>query len=455
MKVELNVDLGRPDGDIRRLNGVNMGPLMMNGWLDFSETYKELAFPLTRLHDCPYAVPEVVDVHCIFPLFHADPQDPRNYRFRMTDDYIQSVLDTGSQIVYRLGESIEHYTRGHYHIQPPEDYDKWAEICVNIIRHYNQGWADGFHHDIRYWEIWNEPSKQPGATWGGTDEEYFRLYEVASKAIKAFDPTLKVGGPALPCAHSAIDFGRQFLEYCRKTESPLDFYSWHLYARDPRELVNGCKDARDGLDEAGFRDAEIHLNEWSYLPTEGWKFNSRRKDPDCVQRADDELGGSTGAAFVAATLVYLQDCPVDVVNHYWMRTDLWGILSQWGHKRKSYYAFKAFRNMLDTPNRVKTTPNDPATGYALLAGTGKKNEAGIMLANFRAREESFSINIEGWPWKGEAVCRRYLLDDARDLTLAEESILEKECGCVDFVMPAPGFCHITVTPPNTVSGATC
>jgi hypothetical protein len=106
-----------------------------------SPQVKELGFPLTRLHDCPYMAPETVDVHAIFPLFDADPADPKNYRFAMTDDYIQSILDCGSQIVYRLGESIEHTTRRKYHIHPPRDFAKWAAICVNIIRHYNDGWA--------------------------------------------------------------------------------------------------------------------------------------------------------------------------------------------------------------------------------------------------------------------------------------------------------------------------
>ena len=39
---------------------------------------------------------------------------------------------------------------------PPKDFRKWAQICEHIIRHYNEGWADGHKWDIRYWEIWNE-----------------------------------------------------------------------------------------------------------------------------------------------------------------------------------------------------------------------------------------------------------------------------------------------------------
>ena len=283
----LEVDFGSTTGALRPLNGVNGGPLMMNGWLDLSATYKELAFPLTRLHDCPYAVPETVDVHSIFPIFDADPLDPNNYRFAMTDDYIQAILDTGSQVVYRLGESIEHYTRRRYHVHPPKDFAKWAQVCVNIVRHYNQGWANGFHHNIRYWEIWNEPWVQPQC-WTGTLEDYYRLYEVTAKAIKASDPALMVGGPTECRGIPATEF----LEHCRRTDAPLDFYSWHMYARDPVEIVALSRRHREALDQAGFAHTETHLNEWNLLPSEGWLFNSYEKNPDCIRRACEEIGGA-------------------------------------------------------------------------------------------------------------------------------------------------------------------
>jgi len=75
------------------------------------------------------------------------------------DDYIKGIIDTGAKVVFRLGESIEtHGTQ--YHINPPEDMDKFARVCVNIMRHYNEGWAKGFHYGIEYWEVWNEPENR-------------------------------------------------------------------------------------------------------------------------------------------------------------------------------------------------------------------------------------------------------------------------------------------------------
>ena len=170
------------------------------------------------------------------PNFDADENDPKNYDFRKTDLYIKSILDCGSKVLFRLGESIEggdpqKFLR--FNVHPPKDYKKWARICCNIIRHYNMGWADGFKWDIQYWEIWNEYNSF-GDNWTGTSEEYFRLYEVAVKTIKKSFPDLKVGGPALNTCIGSEE-GRKFLAYCRDNKLPLDFVSWHGYANHPKK----------------------------------------------------------------------------------------------------------------------------------------------------------------------------------------------------------------------------
>ena len=76
------------------------------------------------------------------------------------------------------------------------DFEKWTAVAIGIIRHYNEAWADGFRHDIRYWEIWNEPENRP-AMWTGTDNDYYRLYVTAARGIKKRFPELRVGGPSV------------------------------------------------------------------------------------------------------------------------------------------------------------------------------------------------------------------------------------------------------------------
>ena len=81
--------------------------------------------------------------------------------------------------------------------------------------------------------------------WPGTQQQYFELYEAAAKAIKAYDPALQVGGPAV--CNIAFPLIKPFLAYCRDRQLPLDFVTWHCYAAAPEVL------ARDAATAPGHR----------------------------------------------------------------------------------------------------------------------------------------------------------------------------------------------------------
>ena len=61
----------------------------------------------------------------------------------------------GAEVYYRVGE-VGRKTK------PPADFDKYARVVKHIAMHYNQGWDNGFHYNIRYWEFWNEPGTYSG-----------------------------------------------------------------------------------------------------------------------------------------------------------------------------------------------------------------------------------------------------------------------------------------------------
>lgn len=102
-----------------------------------------------------------MDIHNIFPDADADPTLPSSYDFAFTDWLLTRLKRQGVEPFYRLGTSIEnsHRLRARY-IDPPRDPKKWAQICEGIVRHYNEGWADGYQMGITYWEIWNEPDNE-------------------------------------------------------------------------------------------------------------------------------------------------------------------------------------------------------------------------------------------------------------------------------------------------------
>ena len=171
--------------------------------VDASEIFREIGTPSCRLHDVeyPYGANQYVDIHCVFPNFDADEDDEHNYNFAATDDYIRAIVDVGSEVFYRLGESIDHFSEKLY-VRMPKDVHKWARICEHIIRHYNEGWASGFYLGIKHWEIWNEPEGR--SMWRGTYSEFYEMYSVTAKHLKECFPHLMIGGYACVGVYSEI-----------------------------------------------------------------------------------------------------------------------------------------------------------------------------------------------------------------------------------------------------------
>jgi hypothetical protein len=405
-----DIDFSRSNGRMKPLlHGAHHGPVCFSGAFDFSEDYRELGLSHIRTHDCPCDVPETVDVHAIFPVFQADASDPGNYHFPITDDYLKAILDVGSKVYYRLGESTEHHTRGRYWIHPPSDPAKWAQICVNIIRHYNDGWAGGFHHGIEHWEVWNEPWS--GSCWTGTKEEYFDLYAAAARAIKEYNPRLKVGGCGAP---GAGDYGNEFIEFCSQKRLPLDFFSWHSYACRPEDVLRHALENRKRLDANGFQKTESHLSEWNFLPSDLMDQWLGESAP--TRNAFARMTGSEGAAFDASSLIFFHDIPLDMASCGWARSVYSGLLDTFGSRLKSFYAFKAFRHMLDTPRRVAAGGGRVETGLAVLAGQSEDGKlARILVSNFQHPSEAMKLRVRHLPWSGRSICQVRTLDAAHDL----------------------------------------
>ncbi len=114
---------------------------------------------------------------------------------------------------------------------PPKDYAKWGALVEAYAAHLRQRY--GSETDGWLWEVWNEPDID---YWHGTPEEYDRLYDVTTAAIRKVLPEAKVGGPGATGINEGKSeaFLRQFLEHCASGKNnaggigaPLDFISYH------------------------------------------------------------------------------------------------------------------------------------------------------------------------------------------------------------------------------------
>jgi len=120
-------------------------------------------------------------------------------------------------------------------VNPPKDYDAWKRYIQSFVRFLQGRYGK---EEIRSWffEVWNEPDL-PIAFFNGTQQEYFHLYEVTARAVKAIDPQIQVGGPAT----AGSKWIAAFMQYCKENNVPVDFVTTHQYAGDP---IGGVRDKK-------------------------------------------------------------------------------------------------------------------------------------------------------------------------------------------------------------------
>ncbi len=406
--VMIRVDSGKAIGPVKPVNGVGQPPMIgaLGDWPLF-HYLKEAGIPYSRLHDVGGWLGQglYVDIPNLFPDFDADEDDPANYRFAYTDSLMKALEENGVEPFFRLGVTIENFAERGFppvHILPPKDFAKWGRICAHVIRHYTEGWADGFRMKITYWEIWNEPDNHPddnrNPMFRAPFSEFMRLYGTVAPYLKTEFPHLKIGGYGhcgfyagvgsdhVPAANSSprmehfVECSHRFLAAARDNGWPLDFFSFHSYS-PPAEALRQVRFADEHLNEYGFTAdrCERVFNEW--LP----------------YVSHDNLGTALQAAGVAAELIRLQNGPCDVACIYDARcgvgnySPLFNPLTYKPHK--AYYAFTVFNELRKRGMAVKVETE--GTPIVAAAARGEDGSIAIMLANDGDEAVPFVPSIDG------------------------------------------------------------
>lgn len=388
---DIILDPGKQLGAVRKLHGMNLSaPITSEGLCrKISGFLGKLEVPQTRMHDCPLNNPgkQLVDMHCIFPLEYLDADDPRNYFFGDTDDYFANTIGHGTTIYYRLGVSIDHsgFAR---HTVPPADPVKWTDIAAHIIRHYNEGWNNGFHYNIRYWEIWNEADTELSKLWKGTWKQFIDFYCTVTKILKKEFPHLLFGGPSmakLNCREGTAV--REFLAGVRDAGAPLDFFSYHQYSDKPEKIVSSPRIIRDLLDEYGFPKAEVHLTEWHYHCGWGSECGTQRE-----KFLYGEMVGPHSAAYLVSALIRWQDEPIDMGHYYTGSTGGgYALFDNLGEPYCGYYAFDFFNRTAKFPRIEAVSSNQR---LAVLASSDGK-VIRLLIGAFKSEQGDIRFRITG------------------------------------------------------------
>lgn len=155
----------------------------------------------------------------------------------------------------------------------------WRDLIDAFVRHVRQRYGEA---EVRSWffEVWNEPNLD--GFWEKADQAaYFELYDVTARAIKAIDPTLRVGGPST----AGAAWVPEFLAHVKQSGAPVDFVTTHTYGVDggfldekgvqdtklsasPDAIVGDVRRVREQIEASAFPGLPLYFTEWStsYTP---------------------------------------------------------------------------------------------------------------------------------------------------------------------------------------------
>ncbi len=295
------------------------------------------------------------------------------YSFENIDNIFDFLLDIGMKPFVEIGFMPEAFSSSsqtcfHYkgNVSMPKDDDQWTHFIQLFIRHLLERYGAEEVHQW-YFEVWNEPNLR--FFFDGTQEDYFKLYDMTARAIKEVDSALPVGGPAT----SANSWITPFIKYCESNQVPLDFITTHHYPSDDplsNAGMNGPGEKGVGFDKAAIEQLPPEVvQEMMAAYLNKINENPREIMRDMTAKAKEEAGdyplyytewnGSLEydtpyqAAFIAHTLSYNEGM-VEGYS-YWTVSDVFeenglkpgvfknefGIQTMQGIKKPSYRVFEA------------------------------------------------------------------------------------------------------------------
>jgi len=404
-----------------KLLSTNSSPIRPNSANDFTLQFQEIGINEVRTHD----IYNSCDIHIIFPDFSADPLDPNSYDFTTTDYVIQSIINAGAIPFFRLGYSFE---ANPIHNIPPTNFDKWATICLQIVKHYNAGWNNGFNYNIEKWEIWNEPDLD--FFWSGTPQQFYDLYKKTAIKIKNYDSNLKIGAAGFANMNNT-KFIDSFLDSINTNNIPFDFISYHSYTfSNPYYFLIQQQDIQPLLLFYGLSNIETYLTEWSNYP-----YNTETTLTDFGR--DDALS----ASLTASSFFYLQNSSLTAAHRY--RTDeyFFGLFRDNGDYSYSGQAFKAVGNFNENNQWLQTTGSDTLGTVCMAGKSNSNNKFSIIVSNPSKISNSYSVDIQNL--LGNYNYQILRIDSNNELVLVQNGVVSPSSSTITSIVSPPYVDYIT------------
>ena len=312
------------------------------------------------------------------------------------------------------------------HVLPPSDYEKYAEMIYQTVRHLNVEKQFG----IKF-SVWNEPNVR---FWQGIRDELLKIAAVTARAVKRADPDTMVGGPAT--AQFAPDWIEAFVKHFAENDLPLDFLSWHYYYFSARQRgkvmnfnqqVDAVKAILDKYPSVG--KPMFYITEWAY----DWK-------------ASNLIGPTFNGAYIAQSLYEMLEGGVAGASYC-------GGLGRLEAPDAAAQTFKFFNRLEDARLQAEISDNEPGIGLLATARDGRiailawsfPGEAG---ADSAPRPVSIHlVNLASAPYQ----LRRQLVDQDNYQTVEPQSVEDRTVSSdgslkLEFTLQPYGITFIELKP---------
>jgi xylan 1,4-beta-xylosidase len=294
-------------------------------------------------------------------VYRVNAQGQEQYNYQYVDALFDYLLSIGIKPFVELGfmpqalasgDKTIFWWRGN--VTPPYDYDKWGKLIENLAIHFTQRYGA---EEVATWyfEVWNEPNLD--GFWTGTQDDYFKLYNYAAKAIKKVNNSYKVGGPAT----AGAAWIPEMITYCATNQVPLDFVSTHSYgvnqgfldefgstgtvlSKNDMAVSGDVLSSRRQIAESAMPNLELHYTEWSASYTPADPIHDSYHEAAFILQKIKQVGNA------------VQSMP------YWVFTDIFeeagprfeafhggfGLMNTQGIKKPAYFAYQFLNHLAST-----------------------------------------------------------------------------------------------------------
>jgi xylan 1,4-beta-xylosidase len=288
-------------------------------------------------------------------------------------------------------------TKGEW--SPPKNFDVWGQLIKETVNHCITRYG---REKVRtwIWEVWNEWDYT--GFWGdggGTEAQYYQLYQKAVEGALSADSLIVIGGPSTTGSGGL----QGFVNFCKSNNVKYDALTNHCYGQsgttisDAVAIRNDNRNRSDVIKKSGKQLLSLNTEFSTSYGGQGGQTNDFHFSMD----------SHVNAPFVAKCVKLILDdhtagtYQVPDVLSYWAISDVFdegswyasrsttpfgqvfGLINQHGIRKAAFNAFKMLHMMGDTRLALTGNTTGDANGVDGFATISSDNsQVAVMVYNF-------------------------------------------------------------------------